>query len=560
MQRENRPTQSRNAARRAAKKRQRSRAALMAQHRSQPIPSSQATVDQRLRHEERKVFSLLDDIARDIDSDGLKSEYQRAFARFTLPRSAQTDVEANDTQSRWRRLSQDEEVPSSGEMSPVSDEQVGQKFRTFSGEKAGPTRMRRTLKVAVLKAVTRHPHNVDWTDTSSPDPFLLNELKSARNAVPVPAHWSSKREYLSGKRGIEKTGFVLPDFIRNTGITEMREAANEQREQQSLKQQMRSRVQPKLGRLDIDYQKLHDAFFRFQTKPLMTGFGAAFYEGKEFESTSRDRVPGQMSEDLKAALGMPPGAPPPWLITMQRLGPPPSYPSIRIPGINAPLPSGAQWGYHPGGWGKPPTDEYNRPLYGDVFGIVRTADAAARNASKTMEHWGEMDDVDVALDERADDGQGDAEGADETSFEGDNDYRQDDFGAREVGTRSLSTQRLAPPDERSAAPDLSPITTAEIQLRKAEFTSSERSLYTASPEHSGLYKRNSRTGVDDREPDGSSSAKGGQTAGPADHGAGSDQQERWADDLRTMIDEEADLVRRVAPPNRQRGAAQVYKF
>ena len=30
----------------------------------------------------------------------------------------------------------------------------------------------------------------------------------------------------------------------------------------------------------------------------------------------------------------------------------------------------AQWGFHPGGWGKPPLDEYNRPLYGDVFGVV----------------------------------------------------------------------------------------------------------------------------------------------------------------------------------------------
>jgi hypothetical protein len=32
--------------------------------------------------------------------------------------------------------------------------------------------------------------------------------------------------------------------------------------------------------------------------------------------------------------------------------------------------SSAQWGFHPGGWGKPPLDEYNRPLYGDVFGVL----------------------------------------------------------------------------------------------------------------------------------------------------------------------------------------------
>lgn len=49
---------------------------------------------------------------------------------------------------------------------------------------------------------------------------------------------------------------------------------------------------------------------------------------------------------------------------MQRYGAPPSYPTLRIPGLNAPIPDGAQWGFHPGGWGKPPVDEFNRPIYG----------------------------------------------------------------------------------------------------------------------------------------------------------------------------------------------------
>lgn len=55
---------------------------------------------------------------------------------------------------------------------------------------------------------------------------------------------------------------------------------------------------------------------------------------------------------------------------MQRHGPPPSYPQLKIPGLNAPIPEGASWGYHPGDWGKPPVDEYGRPLYGDIFGTM----------------------------------------------------------------------------------------------------------------------------------------------------------------------------------------------
>lgn len=85
----------------------------------------------------------------------------------------------------------------------------------------------------------------------------------------------------------------------------------------------------------------------------------------------------------------------------QRYGPPPSYPQLKIPGLNAPIPPGASFGYRPGEWGKPPVDEvyrllklfyyrypdvltvpflssfiiscqqHGRPLYGDVFGVLQ---------------------------------------------------------------------------------------------------------------------------------------------------------------------------------------------
>ncbi|KAJ8520384.1 hypothetical protein ON010_g17950 [Phytophthora cinnamomi] len=117
-----------------------------------------------------------------------------------------------------------------------------------------------------------------------------------------------------------------------------------------------------MGRVDIDYQVLHDAFFRFQTKPKLTQLGDLYYEGKEFEVKVKAKVPGQLSDELKAALGMVEGVPPPWLLNVQRYGPPPAYPNLKIPGLNAPIPEGASFGYHPGGWGKPPVDENGVPL------------------------------------------------------------------------------------------------------------------------------------------------------------------------------------------------------
>lgn len=255
------------------------------------------------------------------------------------------------------------------------------------------------LSVAELKALVKIPEVVEWQDTSATDPRLLVQIKSQRNVVPVPTHWSLKREYLSSKRGIEKPPFRLPSFISETGITEMRDAVLEKQAEQSLKQKQRERVQPKMGKLDIDYQKLYDAFFRFQTKPELTRFGEVYYEGKEAEVDYQHFRAGDLSEGTREALGIPAGAPPPWLINQQRFGPPPSYPALKVPGLNAPPPPGGAWGFHPGGWGKPPVDEFNRPLYGgDVFGLTAqnggqnqqqaAVDAFNEPVDRTV--WGEL--------------------------------------------------------------------------------------------------------------------------------------------------------------------------
>jgi splicing factor 3B subunit 2 len=168
---------------------------------------------------------------------------------------------------------------------------------------------------------------------------------------------------------------------------------------QSLRQKMREKVQGKLGKLDVDYQKLHDAFFRYQTKPPLSTYGEVYYEGKEFETNFKHKRPGEISTELKDALNIPPGAPPPWLINMQRYGPPPSFPNLKIPGLNAPIPPGAKWGFHPGGWGKPPVDEFNKPLYGDVFGFMEKIAPPSETAPVERELWGEIEVAEEEVEE-----------------------------------------------------------------------------------------------------------------------------------------------------------------
>ncbi|KAI0047493.1 DUF382-domain-containing protein [Auriscalpium vulgare] len=287
------------------------------------------------------------------------------------------------------------EDPSKGEVIYSDDDMASETDSEAEGEKKPLSKKKQRklnrLTVAELKQLVKKPEVVEWTDVSASDPRLLLHLKSYRNTVPIPAHWSAKRDYLQGKRGIEKPPFQLPAYIADTGIATQRDAVKEKEANMSLKAKTRERVQPKMGKIDIDYQKLHDAFFKFQTKPPVTGFGEMYYEGKEFETSLKEKRPGDLSPELVEALSIPPLAPPPWLISMQRFGPPPSYPTLRIPGLNAPIPEGAQWGFHPGGWGKPPLDEYNRPLYGDVFGVLPKTNDTNMGEPVDKNLWGELE-------------------------------------------------------------------------------------------------------------------------------------------------------------------------
>ncbi|CAG9857401.1 unnamed protein product [Phyllotreta striolata] len=253
------------------------------------------------------------------------------------------------------------------------------------------------LSVAELKQLVNRPDVVEMHDVTARDPKLLVQLKAHRNTVQVPRHWCFKRKYLQGKRGIEKPPFNLPDFIKKTGIMEMRASLQDKDESKTLKAKMRERTRPKLGKIDIDYQKLHDAFFKWQTKPKMTIHGDLYYEGKEFETRLKEKKPGDLTEELRTALGMPVGpnahkVPPPWLIAMQRYGPPPSYPNLKIPGLNAPIPEGCAFGYHAGGWGKPPVDESGKPLYGDVFGTnASNIDDIGEDPNIDRSLWGALE-------------------------------------------------------------------------------------------------------------------------------------------------------------------------
>ncbi|XP_033151396.1 splicing factor 3B subunit 2 [Drosophila mauritiana] len=350
-------------------------------------------------------------------------QFYRVFEIFKLenkPKPVEKDKSSHDSESHPR-----DKKATDKQLEDEDDDGDDDEERKEDKEKLSKRKLKKLtrLSVAELKQLVSRPDVVEMHDVTARDPKLLVQLKAYRNTVQVPRHWCFKRKYLQGKRGIEKPPFDLPAFIKKTGIMEMRESLQEREDAKTLKAKMRERVRPKMGKIDIDYQKLHDAFFKWQTKPRMTIHGDLYYEGKEFETRLKEKKPGDLSEELRIALGMPVGPnshkiPPPWLIAQQRYGPPPSYPNLKIPGLNAPIPEGTSFGYHAGGWGKPPVDENGKPLYGDVFGTnLLDLDNGVDEADIERNQWGELEsESEESSEEEEEDGEDLGDQQDETGL------------------------------------------------------------------------------------------------------------------------------------------------
>ncbi|CAM9537240.1 unnamed protein product [Pylaiella littoralis] len=367
--------------------------------------------------------SVLD--GAEMDEASLE-EFKQIFERFTkvadeasgaAADAAEAEAEAAAAAAEAAKAASKKAAAAAG----GSDEEDSEEEGTGPRLSRKARKLKSRLSVAELKQLVQRPDVVEAHDVTAADPRMLVFLKSYRNTVPVPRHWCQKRKYLQGKRGIEKTPFELPEFIAMTGIDKIRAAIEEADSLKKAKQKQRERVAPKMGKIDIDYQVLHDAFFKHQTKPPLTNPGDLYYEGKEFEAKNQEHKPGHVSSDLREALGIGEDDPPPWLINMQRYGPPLSYPHLRIPGLNAPIPAGARYGFGSSEWGKPPVDSKGNPLYGDVFNLAAEEGDDVEEMDKS--HWGDLaeseeDDDDEDEEEDDDDDEDGGGGAETPMFEG----------------------------------------------------------------------------------------------------------------------------------------------
>ena len=336
------------------------------------------------------ALSLPASSAADSDSDGdveaaesLRLVVERFNARVSSKDEWMQQQQRDEQQDEQRASKWDAKADSDG------DEAASDSTARSPSLSRRQQRIVSRLSLSELKALTATPGLVELHDTNSPDPCLLVALKAVNNAVSVPPHWRAKRKYLANKRGYEKPPFALPAFLADTGIANMRGVQLSKEADRTSKQKQRERMRPKMGAIDIDYNTLHDAFFRYQTKPQLTAHGDLYYEGKEFESGMQSATPLHYSQQLMEAVGMAASeSPPPWLSAMQRYGPPPAYPFLRVPGVNGPLPAGQRWGLSEGEWGKPPVDDAGRPLWGgELFGEAKHS---SRERKLHQPHWGHV--------------------------------------------------------------------------------------------------------------------------------------------------------------------------
>ncbi|KAJ8566855.1 hypothetical protein K7X08_002677 [Anisodus acutangulus] len=176
----------------------------------------------------------------------LDEEFRKVFEKFNF-----NDATGSEENDKKGETVADAALKKTADSDSEEEQDAQPKEKGISNKKK---KLQRRMKIAELKQICTKPDVIEVWDATAADPKLLVYLKSYRNTVPVPRHWSQKRKFFQGKRGIEKQPFQLPDFIAATGIEKIRQAYIEKEDSKKLKQKQRERMQPKMGKMDIDYQ------------------------------------------------------------------------------------------------------------------------------------------------------------------------------------------------------------------------------------------------------------------------------------------------------------------
>lgn len=239
------------------------------------------------------------------ENSPLFETYQQVSRRFKRPHDNQEydeEIPDHDTKS--------DQVEQSNGGSPHSESNA-------SSEKPSRKQLRQQQKplLSDLKKYSNRPELIEWFDADAAHPEFLVKLKTLPYAVQVPANWQSRSDIpqFNGKPKYE-----LPANIRETGIEEQLAASRESK------------------RLDVDYEKLHDAIFSANGRKLaepgdMLEYGRVAdlrYKTRSYKPNQQPEVlsrPTKVSPKLMKALNINPGDPLPWEKAVEKYGIAPGY-------------------------------------------------------------------------------------------------------------------------------------------------------------------------------------------------------------------------------------------
>ena len=247
----------------------------------QPIEETPKYKNDEVNSEFEKVFDLFE---KKIENQNKKIE--------SLTKEEQPDIQKEKAKKDVKENPDDTSSDEDELLIPEESRKKRKKILKEQGQSL----------LADLKSKAQYPEVVEPWDTNANDPELLIHFKCMPNTVPVPIHWAQNGKYLQSQRGKVRKPYKLPDYIEATGISRIR--LIELPVHISLQQKTRRRMRPKLGRTDIDYQILYDAFFKYQTKKRLTKLGEVYYEGKETDKRMSKFKPGKLSRNLRNALGI----------------------------------------------------------------------------------------------------------------------------------------------------------------------------------------------------------------------------------------------------------------
>ena len=144
-----------------------------------PLPGKGVTPDESPNHPDYVEF------------EDLKPDYQELVEKFI-----KTDRE-------YMRKLREEEEEEHKQDADLAVEEEAQEEQVKKEKKLSKRKLKqlKRIPVAQLKVLVDRPDLVESWDVTAKDPLLLMWLKSYKNTVVVPKHWSQKRKFLQNKRG-----------------------------------------------------------------------------------------------------------------------------------------------------------------------------------------------------------------------------------------------------------------------------------------------------------------------------------------------------------------------